>query len=263
MTIRWERLEGDTSVFALRMAFAPDPDGGRYIDPDVGLSWGSFQIWVEDRNLCTHLEEGERVESVHWYLLPLLEWFTRQWNPLLHEERFPIRTEDDIGWTSLHATRFPPRAIEDDDRRASEWESAWQDWWMRHALRAAREGGLFPDVVIRSFRGDSVEVSWGPIRSEGAMYRFDATESTGFSRLPRRAVAEPLHATLSRASEHLVSLGHESRRIEALSRNVRALGRSTRQHEDRGRRLVRLSEREADERTPRTGRWRSRNGYER
>ena len=134
---------------------------------------------------------------------------------------------------------------------------------MRHALRAAREGGLFPDVVIRSFRGDSVEVSWGPIRSEGAMYRFDATESTGFSRLPRQAVAEPLRATLSSASEHLVSLGHESRRIEALSGNVRALGEATRQHEDRGRRLMRLSEREADELTQRTERWRTGRGYER
>ena len=90
------------------MAFAPDPDGGRYIDPETGLSWGSFQIWVEGRNLCSHLEEGERIDSAHWYLLPLLEWFIRHWNPLLHEERLPIRTAGDTGWTSLYATRFPP-----------------------------------------------------------------------------------------------------------------------------------------------------------
>ena len=222
MTIRWERLEGDTNVFALRMAFASDPDDGRYIDPEVGLSWGSFQIWVEGRNLCAHLEEGERIDSVHWYLLPVLEWFTRHWNPLLHEERLPVRVEGDTGWTSLHATRFPPQAIEDDERRASEWESAWQDWWIRHALRTAREGGLFPDVVIRRFR-DSVEVSWGPVRSESAPYRFDSTESAGFARLPPRAVAEPLHAMLSSAGEYLSSLAGESRRIEALRRNLQAL----------------------------------------
>ena len=77
MATRWERLEGDPGVFATRMAFAPDPDGGRYIDPETGLSWGSFQIWVEGRNLCSHLEEGERIDSAHWYLLPLLERVTR------------------------------------------------------------------------------------------------------------------------------------------------------------------------------------------
>ena len=228
MATRWERLEGDPGVFAMRMAFAPDPDGGRYIDPETGLSWGSFQIWVEGRNLCSHLEEGERVDSAHWYLLPLLEWFTRHWSPLLHEERLPIRTEGDTGWTSLHATRFPPPAIEDDEVLASEWEGAWQGWWMRHGLHAAKEGGLFPDVVIRRFR-DSVEVSWGPIRSEGLPYRFDSTEAAGFGRLPPRAVAEPLHAVLSGASEYLLSLANESPRIseypriEALSRNLQPL----------------------------------------
>ena len=254
MTIRWERLEGDTSVFALRMAFASDPDDGRYIDPEVGLSWGSFQIWIEGRNLCAHLEEGERIDSVHWYLLPILEWFTRHWNPLLHEERLPVRTEGDTGWTSLHATRFPPQAIEDDERRASEWESAWQDWWIRHALRAAREGGLFPDVVIRRFR-DSVEVSWGPIRSEEAPYRFDSTESAGFARLPPQAVAEPLHAILSSASEYLSSLGNESRRIEALRRNLQALEGSSEHGEDHDQRLMWLAGLGTNEITVRTG-WR-------
>ena len=252
MTIRWERLAGDTRVFALRMAFAPDPDDGRYIHPEVGLSWGSFQIWVEGRNLCAHLEEGERIDSVHWYLLPVLEWFTRHWNPLLHEERLPVKTEGDTGWTSLHATRFPPQAIEDDEQRASEWESAWQDWWIRHALRAAREGGLFPDVVIRRYR-DSVEVSWGPIRSEGAPYRFDSTESAGFSRLPPQAVAEPLHAMLSGASEHLSSLASESCRIEALSRNLQALGDSSGHDEDYDQRLMWIAGLGTNELTVRAG----------
>ena len=225
MATRWESLTGDTSVFAIRMAFASDPDEGRSIDPEVGLSWGSFQIWVEGRNLCSHLEEGERIDSAHWYLLPLLEWFVRCWNPLLHEERLPVKVGDETGWTSLHATRFPPPTIEEDEQKASGWESAWQDWWMRHGLQAAREGGLFPDVVIRRFR-DRVEVSWGPVRSEGLPYRFDSTESPGFARLPPAAVAEPLHTVLSSASEYLsalagTSLGpDESPRIEALRRSL-------------------------------------------
>ena len=166
MATRWERLAGDTSVFALRVAFSSDPDEGRGVEPETSLSWGSFQIWVEGRNLCAHLEEGERIDSVHWYLLPIIEWFARNWNPLLHEERLPVRNDGDTAWTSLRATKFPPPAIENDEEKASEWEAAWQNWWARHAIRSASEGGLFPDIILRRVR-DSVEVSWGPAPGEG------------------------------------------------------------------------------------------------
>ena len=50
--------------------------------------------------------------------------------------------------------------------RAEAWERAWQDWWSRHAIRAAREGGLFPDVVLRQSRNE-IEVSWGNSRIQG------------------------------------------------------------------------------------------------
>ncbi len=224
MDTRWEKFEGDPSVFAVRMAFASDPDEGRYVDPETALSWGSFQIWVEGRNLCSHLEEAERIDSAHWYLLPLLEWFIRCWDPLFHEERLPVKVGGDTGWTSLHATRFPPPAIEDDEEKASEWESVWQEWWMRHGLQAAREGGLFPDVVIRRFR-DLVEISWGSVRGEGGPYRFDATEPAGFGRLPPQAVAEPLYAVLSGASEYLLSLAERPLQLDEYPR-IRALSQS-------------------------------------
>ena len=65
MAVRWERLAGDTGVFAFKMGFADDPDDGRGIDPEVGTSWGSFQIWIEGRNLCAHQEHDGHVDSVH------------------------------------------------------------------------------------------------------------------------------------------------------------------------------------------------------
>jgi len=113
MSTRWERFAGDTGAFALTLAFGRDPDDGQAAEPDVSLSWGSFQIWVEGRNLCAHREAGERIESVHWYLLPLIEWFVEHWDPLLHEERLPARNLGDTAWESLRATRFPPPAIDD------------------------------------------------------------------------------------------------------------------------------------------------------
>ena len=224
MTTRWENLAGDTGVFALKLAFASDPDAGRGIDPETGASWGSFQIWVEGRNLCAHREEGERIDSVHWYLLPLLEWFARNWDPLLHEERLPAQNAGDTAWESLRATRFPPPAIEDDERAASAWEGAWRGWWSRHALQAAREGGPFPDVVFRRLR-DRIELSWGFVRAAGTPghYQFTESEQRGFAALPPQSVARPLHDVLSQAARYLSSSMPESKRIEALNRKVREL----------------------------------------
>ena len=234
MTTQWAKLAGDTDVFALRIAFAPDPDEGRAIDPELSPSWGSFQIWVGGRNLCAHLEEGEPVDSVHWYLLPLIEWFSHHWDPLLHEERLPGKNAGISAWESLRATRFPPPAIENDERQGSRWEHAWQTWWTRHALRAAREGGLFPDVVFRRLR-DWVEVSWGSTHSKTTPYRFDIAEAPqgGVYRLPPQAVAEPLHDVLSNASEYLMTLVGQSRRIKALRRRLQTLEDLPRHREQR------------------------------
>ena len=224
MTTRWERLAGDTGVFALKVAFASDPDEGRGIDPEVGASWGSFQIWVRGRNLCAHREEGEHLDSVHWYLLPLLEWFARNWDPLLHEERLPVRNAAGTAWESLHATRFPSAAVEDDERKASEWASAWQAWWSRHALRAASEGGLFPDIVFRRLR-DRIELSWRSVQTAGmpGHYRFTESER-GSADLSPREVAGPLHDVLTDAARYLSSLMPDSERIRVLTESLEALG---------------------------------------
>ena len=101
MTTRWESLEGSTDIFALKLAFSDDPDKGQGIDPETGASWGSFQIWVQGRNLCAHREEGVSIDSVHWYLLPLLEWFALNWDPLFHEERLPVKNAGSTAWGIL------------------------------------------------------------------------------------------------------------------------------------------------------------------
>lgn len=256
MGTRWERLAGDTSEFALRLAFAPDPDDGQAAEPEVSMSWGSFQLWVEGRNLCAHQEDGERAESVHWYLLPLLEWLAENWNPLLHEERLP-RNEGDTAWASLLATRFPPWAIADNTQLASRWESAWQQWWQRHAIRAASDGGLFPDVVLRRVR-DRVEISWGQTRVEGMPDHFDFSESErGYGRLEPQRIAEPLHDVLVSASEYLKSLNPKSRRFRKLHRQILAVKRV---EEHREQRLMWLAGLGTDERTIRAG-WRRVTSY--
>ena len=223
MSIQWERLCGDTSKLAVKVAFSPDPDEGQGIDADVAVSWGGFQIWVEGKNLCAHQEQGERIDYAHWYLLPLLEWLAKQWNPLLHEERLPSKNAAATAWASLRETRFPPPAIEMEEDRAQAWESEWQGWWTRHALRATQDGGLFPDVVFRRCR-DTIEISWGNTPRQGMPphFVFDGGAS-GWASLEPRQVAESLHEVLSGASEYLTSLAPDSDRIRKLSQQIRAL----------------------------------------
>ena len=219
MTPQWERLAGDISAFAIKMAFMDDPDEGRGASADDSLSWGAFQIWVNGRNLCAHLDDGERAESVHWYLLPLLEWFAHQWNPLLHEERLPCEAADDA-WTGLRRSRCPPPDL--DEARALEWESAWHGWWSRHAIQAAREGGMFPDVIFRRFQ-DSVEVSWGDSRSQGVPSDVSFALRPGAVRFEPTRVAEPLYEVLEGAAAYLSSVAPHSSRIADLIREIRWL----------------------------------------
>lgn len=141
MATRWERLAGDTSVFAFKVSFSPDPDQGVGSHPDEAVSWGGFQIWVEGRNLCAHQDGGERFDYVHWYLLPLFEWLAANWDPLLHEEKLPVKNAAETAWQSLRQTQFPPLGMEDDDERAERWERDWQSWYFRHSLYVARQGG--------------------------------------------------------------------------------------------------------------------------
>ena len=250
MSIRWELLAGDTSRFAIRLAFAPDPDNGQAINSEVALSWGSFQFWVKGRNLCAHFEEGERIDSVHWYLLPLMEWLIENWNPLLHEERLPVQNKGETAWGALRSTMFPPSSVEMDEQRAYAWEKNWQDWWNRHALRAASDGGLFPDVLFRRYR-DSVEVSWGRVRAVGMPDSFDFAESSsGVARLFPNDVAEPLYSVLDGACEYLCTLDANSTRIQSLVRRLRALQRGTSQ---RQKRLMWLAGLGVDEKTVREG----------
>lgn len=232
MTVQWERLVGDTSRFAIRLAFAPDPDDGRAAAPDMSHSWGSFQLWVDGRNLCTHSEEGERIESVHWYLLPLMEWLARNWNPLLHEERLPVKNAGGNAWASLRRTRFPPAGVAMDVDLEAAWEEQWHGWWSRHALRAASDGGLFPDVVFRRLR-DAVEISWGDVRSAGMPAGFGFLEcSQRAVHLPPAEVAAPLHEVLVSACSHLVRRAVESDRVRELQRTLGALSRAS-QHQKR------------------------------
>jgi Zn-dependent peptidase ImmA (M78 family) len=216
MSTTWSRLAGDTSRFAVALSLHPDPDDGAGATPEEATSWGALQLWVEGKNLTLHTIDGQSGDAVQWYLLPFLEWLAGSWNPLLHEERPPGEPQADDAVHDLRATRYAPPTF--DDRDALRWEQGWYDWWRRHALPAAREGGLFPNVVFRHWR-DAVEVSWDSETMAGA----DGLQFAvpyGRARLRPTDVAEPLYAVAIDAAQELRERLPASKRIGQLVRSL-------------------------------------------
>jgi Zn-dependent peptidase ImmA (M78 family) len=227
MDANFEFMAGDKKRFAFKIGFSPDPHKGKAAAKALGLSWGGFQIWVGGKNLCRHEEGGEILESAYWYLLPLLEWFAANWDPLLHEERLPNEhqrnnAQEYDAWSSLSDTRFPPMHIENKEAARGEWETWWQLWWKRHGIAGCREGGIYPDVVIRRF-GEAVEFSWGPSAPaetpEGFFFSYDGGH--GFAGV--QDVARPLYRVLSLAAEQLLSRDPSEKRFQELCEAVRRI----------------------------------------
>lgn len=151
-----------------------------------------------------------------------MEWLTGNWDALLHEERLPNGNQGDNAWTSLEAGCFPPPAIERDEDKSIRWEEAWSKWWQRHGLRACREGGIFPDAIIRGWR-DDIEISWGPSRLSGMPEHFHFQSWRGFSRVSPEIVAKTFFDVLVPTIEYMKSLNPESKRLIALWAGVNGL----------------------------------------
>jgi hypothetical protein len=228
MTLRWERFEGSTDTFAVRISFLADPDQSA-ISPDEGLTWGSFQLWVDGQNLCGHVDQGETLQSAHWYLLELLEWIARNWNPLLHEERLPNRNIGDSAVTSLARTVNAPELAGEIATVA--WEGEWFGWYQRHSLRAARAGGLFPNVVFRRLR-DHIEISWDDEPLTGSPPGFHFGAASGRFLVPPEAVARTLRDSALAAASYLVQIQPTSQRLQRLRSDLLALEAPS-EHEER------------------------------
>lgn len=237
-----EIMLGSRDRFAVKVAFLPDPDRGRATSNEHSLSWGAVEIWANGHNVCRHVEQGETIDAAHWYLLPILRWLASNWDFLLHEERLPVRNAARDAWISMQRTAEPPPAISEE--AAEQWEVSWHNWWRRHALLAAREGGLLPNLFIRRWR-DQVELSWGdrPLAGAPQGFRFDATH--GCARFSAAEVAEVLYGILDDASRHLFSEDPNSLVFRRLKLDVQEL-RTT----DQRRRLGLLSGYHADELQP-------------
>jgi Zn-dependent peptidase ImmA (M78 family) len=217
----WEMQAGNPGEFAFGLAFLPNPHGDddRAI-PEERESWGTFSVWANGENLCAHIEQGETVDSAHWYLLPLIEWLVDNWDALLHEERLPLANAGLSAAESLRQTRMPPIALKEVDD--FEWLDTWSAWWGRHCVRAAREGGLFPDLYLRRYR-DTLEVSTGaePLPGIPDEYVFQTPNRT--YRIDAPGAAEAMFRVLAGTVQELQRRLPGSQRIEDLGARVLSL----------------------------------------
>ena len=209
---------GDREKFFFQLAFEPSADPAFVASEEDALSWGSFQLWVGGRNLCRYAVGTEESRSVYWHLLPFMEWLVEHWDYLFHEQRSPIRNAAQFAWQSLAETNSP-FALE----HGGEWDfdaaARNAEWSGRHCITTCREGGLFPEVIIRRFWSE-VEVSWGVHPPPGAPAGFRFVESGGAARLPAPIVAEPFHNVLTVAVEALRRSLPDSKRLVLLEKKL-------------------------------------------
>lgn len=206
---------GDRNTFALEFAFRCDPDRGRGATKEESLSWGQFALWVQGNNLCQFIHNSDRSDAVHWYLLPLIEWFANNWGPLLYEEAPPIPTEKGLSARSIF---FEYGKLRFGFMSENE-ESLWYDWGQRHSLRACAFGGIFPDVYLRG-AGDKVEISWGNAIHPGCPddLFFTAPIATAFA--SREVVRKVLYSFLTAASTDLLLKASDSDRFRSLQKII-------------------------------------------
>lgn len=221
----WSHLAGDTRVFAFEVAFHSDTESEHVAD-DVRLSWGSFALYVAGRNVCAQVHEGETLQRVHWYLLPLFEWLVEHWDAIFHEERLP----------ELERSRSPALSAADFDRRAQDTElvhdedswsllERWQSWLERHHLVQGADGGLFPDVFLRRLR-DELEVSVGRSQPAGSPDNWFFLHQPETFRVPIDTAAVALHEVLDLATAYLLARSGDSARLRTLREGVKDLQRA-------------------------------------
>jgi Zn-dependent peptidase ImmA (M78 family) len=224
---RWEMKAGDPTVFAFSLSFSPNPHGpGDRAAVDERESWGSFTLWAGGENLCAHFELDEIIQSAHWYMLPLMEWLADNWDPLLHEERLPLRNAGVSAAESLSKTQLPPVSLKQIDD--FEWFATWSDWWNRHSVRAARDGGLFPDIYLRRYR-DRLEISTGAEALPGVPSEFSFLAPNRIYSTDLLSSAATVWQVLSAATQELRRRLPESTRVAALADQVASLVSTTRE----------------------------------
>lgn len=224
MATLWERLEGDTSVFAFKLTFDQDPDNGKSATTEESSSWGGVEFWVAGQNLCVFRDADGQAERTHWYLISLIEWFVTNWDFIFHEERLPLRNVSATAAEAINKLQLQmPTA------KWETWETEIRKWTFHHSILTARDGGIFPEIFLRRWQ-DKVEISWDQPRLPGVPESLRFNYSNGHSRFDPQLVAEPIYTVLQAAITKLLEFQPDSARFKAVSKGLAEIKASSRHH---------------------------------
>ena len=210
-----ERMQtfGKPAEFCVRIGWFEDPDPVAERPSDHGWSMGQLEIIVDGESLTAcDTDEGPR-QYVQWYLGPFLHWLAENWIELLHEEHFTWQGAE-LG----PAARSCEKGVESwldaeddqDNEVADESYGKLEAWCQRHCISSAAEGGLFPEIYLRRFMDDGIEVSWtgrSPLFAPSG-FSFQADEGRFYCGIS--AVAEAFWGVLQWVVHHPPALEYES-----------------------------------------------------
>ena len=115
-----------------------------------------------------------------------------------------------------------------DESETLRWETKWQEWWKRHAMRSAEEGGLFPDIIVRK-QGQWIELSWGTTQRVGIPDDLTFDEhGPAAAKVDAKTVERVLQKIVAGAGEYLSTLiprSETDRDIEPTDKNVAKIRR--------------------------------------
>ena len=191
---------GDPATVQIGIRWVDDCEPPEQRPAAYGWSMGQLTMHVAGVNVtATRLGEQQQ-PFVGWYLAPFLDWLATNWVALLHDERFPW---PDLG-TATAATACN-RALDGwmaaDDLQGRQHYGDAQDWYLRHGVRSAAAGGIYPDLFIRRV-ADDIELSWSGTPLEFTRDGLALESGAGHARLPVREVAETILQTLEWAVGH-------------------------------------------------------------
>lgn len=220
-SVTWRYLSGDTATFAVELSLVTDNVEDSMVDQDERHSWGALSIWIGGSNVCEHVAQGETLRSAHWYLLPIVEWLTDHWDPLLHEERLPLPTAGvDAARGVAHAAVVAE--LDAAAGRGIDAAGTVYSWSARHSLRFGAPGAILPDLYIRRY-GDNIEFSAGADPVAGQDWGVVFTGTVAAVRIPVSEVAGPLFDAVESLVTVLRKRHPQSARYASLAEQITTL----------------------------------------
>lgn len=185
---------GDPARFEIAVRWTGDSEPRARLPAAHGWSMGDLRLTVAG-HVLTRSRRGDNPQThVGWYLAPAFDWIASNWAVLFHEEDFAWPERGGApAVVACHRALDHTIGVRDAEGRAR--YKVIQAWYYRHALRAASEGGLFPDLFIRRF-GDDIELSWSAEPPLFAPDGFGFASEPGMARLTVDEVAGPVWEAL-------------------------------------------------------------------